>query len=162
MGEGLKGGRFKERICYGRNDGLVWWEWLVLVAVVVLLTVIAIPNFMKYTTRSKQVEAKRNLKAIYNMQVAYKANHGVYADSFDDLNYKIVTDKLFVYQLGMGDSRIGNDVGDKEMVETLQKYGSEHGYAAVAVGNLDSDATLDIWVINEKDELVNAVNDVWN
>ncbi len=39
-------------------------------------------------------------------------------------------------------------------------YVNAEGFQAVAVSNIDGDSTLDVWAINDENDLENVVNDV--
>jgi type IV pilus assembly protein PilA len=53
-------------------------ELMIVVAIIGILAAIAIPNFVKFQCRSKQAEAKTNLKALYTAQGSYRAEYDTY------------------------------------------------------------------------------------
>jgi type IV pilus assembly protein PilA len=53
---------------------------MVVVAIIGILAAIAVPNFVKFQCRSKQSEARGNLKAMYVAQESYKAEYDSYGD----------------------------------------------------------------------------------
>ncbi len=53
-------------------------ELMIVVAIIGILAAIAVPNFVKFQCRSKQSEAKGNLKALYVAQEAYRAENDTY------------------------------------------------------------------------------------
>ena len=58
--------------------GFTLIEVMIVVAIIGILAAIAIPNFIKFQCRSKQSEAKTNLKSIYVGQVAYHGENDTY------------------------------------------------------------------------------------
>jgi type IV pilus assembly protein PilA len=54
-------------------------ELMIVVAIIGILAAIAVPNFVKFQCRSKQSEAKGNLKALYVSQEAFRAESDTYA-----------------------------------------------------------------------------------
>jgi type IV pilus assembly protein PilA len=55
-------------------------ELMIVVAIIGILAAIAIPNFIKFQCRSKQSEAKGNLKALYVAEESYRAEADLYVD----------------------------------------------------------------------------------
>lgn len=53
-------------------------ELMIVVAIIGILAAIAVPNFVKFQCRSKQSEARGNLKAMYVSQESYKADYDSY------------------------------------------------------------------------------------
>lgn len=53
-------------------------ELMIVVAIIGILAAIAIPNFIKFQCRSKQSEAKGNLKALYVSEESYRAEADIY------------------------------------------------------------------------------------
>lgn len=61
-----------------REDGFTLVELMVVVAIIGLLSAVAIPNFQKYQARSKASEAKLQLSAIYTAEASFFADYNIY------------------------------------------------------------------------------------
>ena len=60
--------------------GFTLIELMIVVAIIGILAAIAIPNFIKFQARSKQSEAKSNLKALFTAQKSYFQEHDKYEE----------------------------------------------------------------------------------
>ncbi|MDX1411394.1 MAG: prepilin-type N-terminal cleavage/methylation domain-containing protein, partial [Nitrospirales bacterium] len=72
-----------------RQKGFSLTELMIVVAIIGILATIAIPSFMSYQAKTKQVEAKNNLVAIHTGEVAYFAENNGYVDDFNAIGFGI-------------------------------------------------------------------------
>lgn len=70
-----------------RQDGFTLVELMVVVAIIGLLSAVAIPNFQKYQARSKTAEAKLQLSAIYTAEASFFADYNIYANCLNYMGY---------------------------------------------------------------------------
>ena len=152
---GEKGARTVHAI---RNrSGFSLTELMIVVAIIGILAVIAIPNFLKYQARAKQSEAKTNLVAIHASEMAYFAEKNAYVDDFNAIGFAVTgSSQLYYYELGNSSS---GTLPPGCTASTLDNV-SDTGFTAVATANIDGDSTCDVWTIDEKKMLVNVTNDV--
>ena len=132
-------------------------ELMIVVAIIGILAVIAIPNFLKYQARAKQSEAKTNLVAIHASEMAYFAENNTYVDDFNAIGFAVTgSSQLYYYELGSSSS---GTLPPGCTASTLDNV-SDTGFTAAATANIDGDPTCDVWTIDEKKRLVNVTNDV--
>jgi len=62
-------------------------ELMVVVAIIGILTALAIPNFQKFQAKSRQSEAKGNLGALYTSEKAFFAEWTNYYEDFRDIGF---------------------------------------------------------------------------
>ena len=96
-----------------------------------ILASVAIPEYLKFASRAKTVEAKTILRAIFEMQVAYLGEHEDYADTPDEL----------------GIASIGHEYYDVKEVCTSKPCTDL--FTAQVEGNIDKDPDVDIWATNQ-------------
>ncbi|MCX8012020.1 MAG: dolichyl-phosphate-mannose--protein mannosyltransferase, partial [Desulfobacterota bacterium] len=99
----------------------------------------AIPNFLRYQAKSRQSEAKTNLGSIFTSQTAYFAEYDHYGAEIDSIGWAPEGKTRYAYAI----------------VGTTSTQ-----FSAEASGNIDTDYTLDRWIIDQTKQLSNTTNDV--
>ena len=131
-------------MCYlqkQNNSGFTLVELMIVVAIIGIIAALAIPNFLTYQAKSKQSEARSLLGHIFTVEISY---HGE-ANTFDSLSG-------MNWQAPVSPTRYNY---------TVISW-SATAFVAQATANIDTDATTDIWQINQRKELTNPMNDVIN
>ena len=141
-----------------------------LVAAAGVVGAIAIPNFKKFQQRSRRSEAKVNLKALLVAQMSYHAETGRYCPTFAECAFSIEPGATYLYFMGPNEAQGGDAADSPDLLRmqaamVLDQLGIEpgvhaQGFRAVAIANLDRDQDLDVWMIDESNNLVNLVNDL--
>jgi hypothetical protein len=109
--------------------------------------------------KASQFEAKTNLMTIFSSEMAFFAENSTYGANFDDLGFSLLGDARYAYFLP--GSELQPAKGARySLPEGIAPRVDERGFVVVAVGNLDSDPTLDVWTMDQDRDLVNVVNDM--
>ena len=108
-------------------------EVMIVVVIIGILSTLAYPSLEGYLQRSKQTEAKVGPSAVYTAQKIYFAINQTYADSLSNLDVQLETG---------GSSRY-----------SITLTGSSSSFTATAKGNLNDDAGLDIWTMDQNKTL---------
>ena len=145
----------------GRNQkGFTLIELMIVVAIIGILAAIAIPNFLRYQAKSRQSEARINLAGVFVAETSYFGEMARYSD-FADIGFALAgTSNRYSYR-AMKTTQTGTTVtaGGVQIVAagigataaegTPAALSSANGFTATAAANLDSDATLDQWHVND-------------
>lgn len=127
------------------SKGFTLVELMIVVVIIGILAALAIPRFMRATTKSKQSEAKGILKQIYVMEHAYRQDKDTYVagsaipgGSIADIGVEIMSTARYSYVI----------------------VASTTIFTATATsGILDDDATTDVWTINQAGCLLCTTDD---
>ncbi len=173
------------------QKGFTLIELMIVVAIIGILAAIAIPNFLKYQAKSRQSEAKTNLGAIFVAESAFFGERS-YFGAFNEIGWTLTgTSNRYTYvgPAAGGGVGVNTSAGTTQGVDicysnagcapsggTLVAYnagstgapaaatntGGAYGFTATAAANLDNDADVDSWHVNDiKQNLqVPDVNDV--
>ena len=129
---------------------------VVLLPIVVVVAIIAVPNFAKRRARAHQEECKAQLVAIHEAQRQLFAREQRYTDSFAELGFTPPADGRYSYFLGSsvleakvpGAAAYRAALTDLPLQPGVQGQCPQCEVTAACVGNADQDATLDVWVIS--------------
>src|SRR3990172_8021932 len=96
------------------KKGFTLIELMIVVVIIGILAALAIPRFMRATTKSKQAEAKQILKQIYVMERAYRQEKDVYwitgnsayagaPNAFSDIGVEIMATARYTFTIASTD-----------------------------------------------------------
>ncbi|MHB1024875.1 MAG: type IV pilin protein [Desulfobacteria bacterium] len=156
------------------KKGFTLIELMIVVAIIGILAAIAIPNFLRFQAKSKQSEAKTNLGGIFTGQTAYLGEKDQYGTFAQIAWAPIGTSQRYTYYSGFANALTDfvpapNPIGKTDWAgvtatpaQTQPSSGVAGMFTAGAIGNIDTDTTLDAWTITESKSLVNQLDDVAN
>ena len=130
------------------NKGFTLIELMIVVVIIGILAALAIPRFMAASAKSKTSEAKQILKQIYVMEQAYRQEYdsywgnGVSANATNGNNF----------------ARIGVQVGTNARY-SYAMVAALNTFSCTATANIDDDATVDTWTIDQNGTLTNTIDD---
>ena len=134
---------------------------MIVVAIIGILAAIAIPNFLRFQAKSKQSEAKGNLSGIFTGETSYQAENSRFGSLAEIAWAPIGTSIRYQYFSGTDSAGFaGGYTAPTGVAHTALTTDNPQAFTAGAVGNIDTDATLDIWTINDVKTLVNLSDDV--
>ena len=140
--------------------------------IVVIWVIIALPNFLRFAARAKQSEAKQDLGALYTTYQAYHNEYHTYPSSpliqKGDTLYNCFTithwkpkEQWPRYNFNcMGTEVFSPPLNDYPCPPGITTTATKDSFTVAACGNVDNDATVDVWTIDDRKKLKNVVDDV--
>jgi prepilin-type N-terminal cleavage/methylation domain-containing protein len=147
-------------------------ELMIVIAIIIVLSMIAVPNFMKYLSKAKRAEAYMQLSSLYTAEKAYWAEHGKYATQlagqggigWSPEGYSGGgSGEKFYYTYGFGGSEGTHYFTGKLGTSSnylSNAYANENGFLAVAVGDIDGDGQPDILAVDQNNNITILQDDL--
>ena len=145
------------------SKGFTLIELMIVVAIIGILAAIAIPNFLKFQARARQSEAKSNLKAIFTASKSMYAEQGQLNCGFCGWTPEKGTVYDYFANNGTADvsnaaTKPGKTIGAQQGTVPAAACTVTSGlFTANSAGNIDSDAFVDAWVVNNANQLCNGM-----
>ena len=152
--------------------GFTLIELMIVVAIIGILAAIAIPNFIKFQARSKQSEAKANLKAMFTAEKAFFQEKDRFSSYVGEVGFAPERNNRYAYFLDPTpsfDNRVTGTATTTNTANAIQadqfkaytsitatatlQCGGTMGisggvFTGEAIGNIDTDSTNDQWSIS--------------
>src|ERR1700750_2765828 len=87
--------------------GFTLIELMIVVAIIGILAAIAIPNFIKFQARSKQSEAKANLKSLFTAERAFFQEKDKYSPYVGEVGFSPERNNRYAYRTLAGNTMEG-------------------------------------------------------
>ncbi|WP_299158469.1 prepilin-type N-terminal cleavage/methylation domain-containing protein [uncultured Tenacibaculum sp.] len=133
-------------LVFKKTDAFNLQELLVVLVIIGILILIALPNLMPLITKAKKIEAQTQLKHLYNMQRDYFYMHSKYSNDLNSVDF-------------IPPKTINQGGTANYSYEIIQSSNNSFKAKAIAITDFDGDGVLNIWEIDQNNNLVEVVKD---
>lgn len=121
-------------------------ELLVVLVIIGILILIALPNLMPLISKTKSIEAQNNLKHLYTLQKTYFYMHSKYSNDLNAIDFIVP-------------KTVANGGTANYTYEIVQATNNAFKAKAIAVTDFDGDGVLNVWEIDQEQNLKEIVKD---
>ncbi len=170
------------KLLRNNQSGFTLVELMVVVAIIGILASIAIPQYSKFTAKSRQSEAKIGLSGIYTALRTFQSEHGQFTACLVDAGFGVEGAKRY-YSLGfagtvfnysggsLGNTACAAGKAEKDKtwfegkgVPTVAKLETgtttNSAFTAEANGSVNGTTTVDKWTISQDNDLKNTASGI--
>ena len=140
-------------------------ELMIVLAIVAILSAIALPGFMCFLSKAKRTEAYVTLRSLYAAEKAYWIEHGVYSSVLmgaDGIGWKPDGQLNYTYGFSHGSEGKNYVVGKfKTPASALQlTKAATNEFIIAAAGDIDGDGEPDVLTIDQNGIIVIVKDDL--
>jgi len=121
-------------------------EMLIVLAIIGVLLLIALPNFLPLIVRAKGQEAKIQLKYIYNLQTQHKYLNSKFSNDLVELDFEIP-------------KTVKENGTANYSYDIVEASGASFKAKATAVVDFDGDGVFNVWEIDQEGKPKQVVKD---
>jgi len=138
------------------NSGFTILELMIVVAIIAFLSILTVPNLMKFLSKAKRTEAYVNLGSLAMAQKMYFAQNGKYTNILGPGGLNWTPEGNINYAYGFPGQQNINYFSGKLQADANALTGSkinQNNFVIYAAGDIDNDGKPDILSIDQNNEI---------
>ncbi len=141
-----------------RSAGFSLTELMIVVAIILILLTVAIPNYMRFAMKTKEAEAIKNLHGIRTYEESYRAENNIYYTCRVSPGALNGTKPVPWVDMGTPGTDAFADIGFEPIGSVRYRYraAAQNGgadFIAIARGDMDEDGKLEEFRLDTADPI---------
>jgi prepilin-type N-terminal cleavage/methylation domain-containing protein len=143
------------------RSGFTLIELMIVVSILAFLSMISVPNFLRFLAKAKRTEAYMNLGSLYVAEKSYWAENGKYSTKLtgkDGIGWQPEGQHFYTYGFNGGEFVQGKLKAPQSALGSTRA--DTDSFIAAAAGDIDGDGVMDLLTVDQFNNIQLVKNDL--